>query len=450
MNINVERINISNAVIKCLVDEKEFSSKIDEIAKKDLKNVKIDGFRPGKTPLKMLKQKFSKELQESTEQSFMQEIYQDGLKKIGITQEDVLGEPIFDKYDKENNKLDVEMKISLKPIFKIIDYNECIPDIKKQNVTKAEVADRIKKIANSYIQPEDVKDRDIAQDKDFVNIDFKGFIDDKVFEGGEAKNYILEIGSKSFIDNFEEQIIGMKIGEEKDIQVSFPKNYQKEELSGKKVTFKVKLNSIQIKPEPKLDDELAKKIIPPKNSKEKDKQSDITFKTLEDDVKARMIEEKKSEYYATLKEKFFDTLLDKFEDFALPENIVEQEIVAMTRQKINAMNDDQIKDLKENSKKIDEIRDASKGESNKRVRLTFIVDAIAKKEDISITDQQLMQEIYIEAMQTNQDPKEMYEIYKKNNILAALKMALVEERLTTKLFDKKLNSTPAKTKPATK
>lgn len=439
MNVDVERINIANAVIKAFVEEKEFSSKLDDMAKKDLKNVKMDGFRPGKTPLKLLKQKFSKELQESVEQSFVQTIFQDGLKKIGVSKEDVLGEPIFDKFDSVNNTMDIVMRVSLKPIFKLADYNECVPEIKEQSVTKKEVDERMEQMASSYTEPQEVKGRDIVQDKDFANIDFEGFIDDKAFEGGSAKDFALEIGSKSFIDTFEEQIIGMKIGDNKDINVVFPKNYQKAELSDKKAVFKVKLNSIKVKDTLSVNDELAQKVLTPQKDKD-GKEKKFTLKDLEVQLKENISREKKNAYYADLKKDFFDKLIEQLEDFPLPENIIEQEIVSMSRQKINEMDDKEVEELKEDSKKVDEIRESCKDEATKRVRLTFIIDAIAQKEDISITEQQLMQEVYTEALYNRQDPREMYEAYRKNNLIPALRMALVEDKLTAKLFDKKLES----------
>jgi trigger factor len=436
MNINVERTNIANAVINAKVEPKEFLSKFDEVAKTDLKHVKLDGFRPGKVPMNMLKKKFNKELTQSVEQSFVEAAFNDGLKEIGVNKEDVLGEPIFDKFDNKDNKLDIILKISLKPIFKIDDYKSCIPEVKSKSVTKKEITDRIKQISNQYAQIEDVKTRDIVKDKDIVVLDFEGFVDKKAFDGGKSTDYQLEIGSKSFIDNFEEQLVGMKIGDKKDIEVSFPKDYQSEELKGKKATFKVQIKSIKEKKEPVIDDKLAQQIM--QNApgvKDKDK---ITLKILEDEVKKAIVSEKKSEYYSTLKKDFFDKLVSKFGDFALPENILEKETISMAQEKVNKMSEKEVEELKNNNTKIDEIKTSCQPEAKDRVKLTFIVDAIAKKEDVSVSDQQIMQEIYMEAIQTGQDPKATYELYQKNNLIPALKMAIIEEKVTEKLFDQKV------------
>ena len=433
MNIEIERVNIANALIKAVVSQEEFTKKLDEIAKKDLKNYRVDGFRKGKAPLKMLKKKFDKELRESTEQSFVSSIYEDGLKQIGITREDVIGDPSFEKLDKDNDALDLEMKVSLKPLFKLDDFSASLPAVDEQTTSAKEVDERVAKIALSQVTPEK-SDKEVAEEKDFVQLDFTGYIDDVKFDGGEAKDYVLELGSKSFIGNFEEQLVGMKVGTEKDVNVAFPDNYGNAELAGKDAKFVVSLKEVQVKKAPTVNDELAKKLLG--GTADATEAKDITVATLKDEVEKTIIKEKKDAYYQELKSDFFDKLVEQFKDFPLPDNVVEQEVLSITRQKINQMAQEEVDKLHDNKDAVDEIKKNCQTEAQKKVRLTFIIEAIAKAEDVSISEQQLMQEIYMEAIQTGNDPRGLYEQYKSNNLLPGLQMALIEEKVVNKLFDK--------------
>ena len=227
----------------------EWSKKIDDAFKKVIKTVKIDGFRPGKAPRNIYEQKYGKAslVMEAVDNS-MQEAYSKAL-------EEFKGEPIvqptvaIEKADEEG--VVYVFTFTTKPEVKIKKYTGL--NVKKDvvKVTKKDVDAEIEKMRKEYadLQVKEGK----AEEGDTVIIDFEGFDKDKAFEGGKAENYALELGSHSFIPGFEEALIGVKAGDKKDVNVSFPEDYHAEELKGKPVVFKVTVHEVKTKVYPELN-----------------------------------------------------------------------------------------------------------------------------------------------------------------------------------------------------
>jgi len=224
----------------------------------------------------------------------------------------------------------------------------------------------------------------------------------------------------------------MKPGETRTIEVTFPEDYHNKDIAGKKAKFEVTLKEIQVKEEPKIDDELAKKMLP--------NEENPTVELLKEKIKEQIKSEKLSKLYnEELKPKLIENLVEKY-DFDLPENIVEQEIDIKLNEKLRSMSEDELKELKDNPDKVKELRESLKDEAKKSVKATFIVDALAKKEGISVDDNEVIQTIYYEAMQMGQNPQEVLEAYKKQGLLPAIKMAMIEDKLLTHLLNKKLEA----------
>jgi trigger factor len=331
--------------------------------------------------------------------------------------------------DRVDSGLEVEVQISFRPTVNIEGYADLVPSYKTPRVTKKEIAQRIESMLKMSAPLKDLSRKRAVKSGDFVSMDFEGFVNGVAFEGGKAEKYQLEIGSGSFIPGFEDAVIGMKIGEEKDIEVTFPKEYNSKDLAGKPALFKVKLHGIQVKDITETpDDETLKKLLP---GEEKP-----TLEALEAQTKEQIENEKLSKVFSEeVKPKFVETILEKL-NFALPSNIVEQEIDMQVRNIFQNMSEEDIKDYSENPEKINAKREEYRDEATKSVKLTFIVDELSKAEKIKVEDQEVMQMIYFEAMQQGQDPKAYYEHYEKQGVLPAIKMSLIEERLFSQLFSK--------------
>jgi trigger factor len=369
---------------------------------------------------------YEKQIEDEAINSLIQEEYEEALKELGVKKEDIIGEPVFTKFERGDEKTEIEIKISLKPDVKIEGYEEIIPEIELPQISKEDVENKIKEYAKEVAEPVD-SDKEVVEKGDIAVIDFVGYIDDKEMENGSADNYPLEVGSNTFIPGFEEQLVGMKVGEEKEIKVTFPENYGAKEIAGKEATFKVKLNKIQEKKIPEINDDLAKKLL---------QSEDATVETLNEEIKKELLNAKKAEVFNPKKEELAQALVEKF-DFDLPDSIVEKEAEMTINQKASTMSEEEIKALTEDSEKLKQFQEEAKKEAAKKVKLTFIVDELAKKENIEVSDQEVLQVIYFEAIRSGQDAEKVYEYYKENNLIPAIKMSMVEDRLLTTLLDKK-------------
>ena len=222
----------------------------------------------------------------------------------------------------------------------------------------------------------------------------------------------------------------MKYEEEKEITVTFPESYQAKNLAGKEAVFKVTLHEIQEKAAPELNDEFAQKMLPG--------QENVTIDTLKDRIKEQMTAEVKSKYYREeLKPAYLETLVKEL-TFALPKSVVDQEINFALNNKIRTMSEEEINGLREDASKVEEIRNELKEDAENSVKATFIVDALAKAENVQVSDQEVMQVLYYEALQMGQNPQEIVKQYQEAGYLPAIKMSMIEEKVISKLLDEKL------------
>jgi len=422
----VEKINQANALIKIELDNSIIDAQKEKVAKRLSKQVKVDGFRKGKVPVAIVKKMYAETIDKEAVDELIKDEYADALKELGIKQEDIVGEPIFTKFDRGEEKTEIEIKLSLKPDVNVEGYEDLIPEVELPQISDEEVEEKIKEYAKEASEPVKV-DKEVAEKGDIAVIDFIGYIDGKEMENGEANDYPLELGSNTFIPGFEDQVEGMKVGEEKEITVTFPEEYQAKEIAGKEATFKVTLKEIRAKQVPEIDDELAKKLL---------QKDDATVETLKEEIKKELLMTKKAELFAPKKEELAEKLLEAI-NFDLPDSIVEKEAELVINEKASKMTPEDIQALTSNEEKLNELREEAKKEAAEKVKLTFIVDELAKKENVVVDDNQVLQVIYFEALRAGQDAEKVLEYYKENNLLPAVKMSMVEEQLLSTLLDKK-------------
>ena len=429
MKVTVNKVDDANIIISGTLDAAAIDANVEKLAKQAAKEVKVDGFRPGKVPVSVVKQMHGEKLAQDAEGEALRELIDTGLAEAKIDPADMIGQPSFKKYEKTDDGIEVEVEVSLRPTFDLEGYMNVVPDFEKPKADPKEVEAKLEEIATQQAPYTKIKRKRMVKDGDMTLIDFEGFIDGVPFEGGKAEKFNLKIGSGQFIPGFEEQIIGMKYEEEKDVVVNFPENYGSKDLAGKEATFKVKLHEIQEQQAVEPDDEFAKKIL----SDEK-----ATLETLKEKLADQVSSESLSKLYSEeLKPKLVEALVEKF-NFALPNNIVEQEIDAKVNAKAQTMDEEELKTYQEDIKKLEELRDSVRKEAEDSVKATFIVDALAKKEGIEVDDQEVMSALYYQAMMSGQDAQELVKYYQENNLLPAAKMGLLEDKLFGKMlgFDK--------------
>ncbi len=431
MKFNATKTNEANAVITGTVEAGVIETNLNKLAKEAAKTMDIQGFRKGKVPVAVVKNRYADKLTQDAQGEAIRTILADGLKELDIANADLIGEPAITKFDKqENGDIKVEIELSCRPTIDLGDYKVLLPEIAPIEVSDKEIDERINTMAAQGAPLEKIKRKRMVKSGDFAVIDFEGFKDGVPFEGGKAEKHTLEIGSGSFIPGFEDQVIGMKYEEEKEITVTFPEDYQSKDLAGAEVVFKVKLHEIQEKATPVIDDEFAKKVL--------GNEENPTVELLKEKIKEQITLEKKSKYYnEDLKPQYLESLVENI-SFEVPTSVLEQEISQLLNNQVRTMSEDELNSLKEDQAKIEAMREEVKPEAVRSVKATFIIDALAKAEGVTVEDQEVTQTLYYEAMMQGQDGQALIKQYEEAGYLPAIKMSMIEQKVITKLLDEKV------------
>ncbi|MCW8837535.1 MAG: trigger factor [Thiovulaceae bacterium] len=429
MEIKSNKIDGANAEIEATILKEVVDSNLEKIAKELAKTANVQGFRKGKVPVAIIKQQYGEKLVQDAEAEALRTVLDSGLEQMEIDNSALIGEPTISKFDKSDDKIEVMVKVAMRPVIELGDYASLAKDFDKPEIKDEDVDARLKEISESQAPLENIKRNRKMKDGDTAVIDFEGFVDGKAFEGGKAENFELLLGSGQFIPGFEDQLIGVKRDEEVEINVTFPKEYQAKDLAGKEAMFKVKVNGIKVKGEVELDDELAKKLLG---------KDDATLDSLKEELKTQMESEELIKLYnEDLKPALLESLVAEIK-FDLPEFVVEQEIDMALNKKAQSMSEEEIKELRENAEKLKELRETFRSDAEESVKATFIIDSLAQAENIKVEEQEVMQTIYYEAMQMGQDPQKAYEQYKEAGYIPAIQMSMVEDKVLRQILDSKI------------
>ena len=368
-----------NKEIKVKIEGQQWKDAIEKAYKKIAKNIKIDGFRPGKAPKDMIIKKYG---QSNLWLEAAEECIQDAYAKMLDDNKDleIVAQPQGGITSVSDDYIEFTFSLILKPEVKLGKYKKL--GIKKDTVKveKKEVEESLKAMQKRYAEVI-VKEGNV-EDGDTAVIDFEGFKDGVAFEGGKGENYSLEIGSGSFIPGFEEQLIGMAKGEEKEIKVTFPENYHAEELKGQEATFKVKVNEVKTTSIPELD---------------KDFFEDLGMEGIdsEESLKKQLEENIKTRKEADAENKFIDELLDaavKNMEVEIPHEMIHEEIDRMLRQyeenlKMQGITLEQFYQFTNSNE--DALKHEMHGEAEKRVSERLLLEQIVKEENISISSEEV-------------------------------------------------------------
>lgn len=433
MTFKTKKTDESNYTISATISATTIDTNIDKVAKQASKTMDIQGFRKGKVPTNVVKQRYGDKLKQDAHGEAIRELISKALKDLKIENKDLVSEPDITKFDEnKDNSLELQIDISTRPNIKLDDYKSYIPKMTKPKITEKEVDEQLQEIAKQSASLEKIARKRMVKKGDFAVIDFEGFKDGVAFDGGSAKNHTLEIGSNSFIPGFEDQVIGMKYDETKDISVTFPKEYQAKDLAGQDVVFKVTLHEIQEKKAPELTDEWAATILP--------NEKDVTLDSLKNKLKEQIQNQKKDKYFNDdIKPKYIESLIKNI-SFDVPQSLVKQEINAILDNKARTMSEDEIKNLRDNPDELTKLQDSFKPQAIKNVKSTFFIDTLAKEEKIEISDQEVSQTIYYEAMMNGQDGTATMKQYEEAGYLPMIKMSIIESKVITQIFNEALDN----------
>ena len=404
------------------IENKEFEKVVDDKLEHLSKNTKFPGFRPGKTPKAMLKQRYRSsvlseafdEIVNNTVTAVVKE------KKLALAMQPKVKVENFE--DGKDIKLEITAEIM--PEITVGDFSAIVLDKFVADVPEAEIKKAIDYIVHSRRETVKVEDPEYkAQKGDSVVIDFVGSVDGKEFEGGKANGHPLELGSGAFIPGFEDQLIGAKAGDKVDVKVKFPDNYHAQNLAGKDAIFAVEVKAVRQPKTIEVNDDFAKSI------GEKD------LASLQENVKKRIA----ADYDRASKLKLKRQLLDKLDDaynFDVPAGLVEAEFKTIADQYEHAKKHNQL-DEHEKSTPEDELMAEYKKIAVRRVKLGLLLSKIGEQSKIGITNEDITQAIINEAKKYPGQEKVVLDYYKKNSeAVEALKAPIMEEKLIEHVLGK--------------
>ena len=425
MNVTTEKIENHKVVLTIEVPAEELDKGIKAACKSLANRVNIPGFRKGKAPRRILEMNIGKEaiLDEAFDR-VAQKAFDEALKQENL---DPVDRPQVDIVTLEEGK-DVVFKATITPVPEVTlgEYKGLKVAKDAVEVKDEQVEEQVKNILNHHAKMVDAEEGATVANDDFITLDFKGEVDGVAFAGGEGKDYPLQIGSHSFIDTFEDQLVGLKVGEEKDVNVTFPEEYHAKDLAGKAAVFHCKINSIKHKEMPELTDEFVK--------------ASTSYESIED-MKAKLREniEKNAQREADTKRR--NEILKQATDnitVDIPAVMVENLVSNMIQElSVNLENQGMNLDayLKYANMDMAKLREQYKESAAIAVKTDLMLDAVAKAEDIKVENADINAEIALLAATYGTTPQEVSKIIKKNHSIGNLVATVLHKKAANFIID---------------
>ena len=395
MSYTVEKISGNKVKLTFVESAEAFDAAMQKAYLKNRGKINVPGFRKGKAPRKLIENMYGEAVfYDDAFEIVAQPAYDEALKADAI---DAVDRPEVDiQQIGAGQELKFTIEVFVKPDITLGEYKGVAVEKNVQPVTEEAINARIDSDVERASTTQDVTDRPV-QAQDTVNLDYAGSVDGVPFEGGTAQGQTLVIGSNTFIPGFEDQMVGMSIGEEKDLQVKFPEQYHAEELAGKDAVFHVKVNSIQEKIKPELDDDFAA-----------DVSEFDTFAAYRQNI-VETLEKNAAERAESEME---DVLVQKVVDAAdcdIPNAMIEDEITSMLREMEMRMAYQGLRFedyLKYTGQTMDQLREQYKGEATNRVKTQLVLEAVAKAESIEPTEEDIEATYADQAKRMNREVEE--------------------------------------------
>lgn len=382
MSVQVETLEKSMAKLTIEVSAEEFEAALDKAYKKNKSKISLPGFRKGKAPRAMIEKMYGAGVFfEDAANDLIPGAYESAAKESEL---EIVAQPSIDVTQIEKGKPFIfTATVAVKPEVTLGDYKGIEVEKKTAEVTDEELQAEIDKVRESNSRMITVDDRAV-QDGDITTIDFEGFVDGEPFEGGKGEDYPLTIGSHSFIDNFEEQLIGKNIGEETEVNVTFPEQYQAEELQGRPAVFKVTIKEIKVKELPELDDDFAQ-----------DVSEFDTVDEYKEDLKKKLLENKE----AALKREKEEDVVGKIIENAtmeIPDPMVDTQVRQMVQefsQRIQSQGLSLQQYMQFTGMTPDSLTNELQPQALKRIQSRLVLEAVVAAENIETSDEDLEKEL---------------------------------------------------------
>lgn len=378
MSVQVENLEKNMVKLTIEVAEDKVADALKASYEKQKNRISVPGFRKGKVPMAMIEKMYGPEIfYEEAANIMMQEAYPAAVDESGV---DIVSQPTVDVVQLEKGKPFIfTAEVAKKPEVKLGKYNGVTVTKVDTAVTDEEVMEALERERNNNARTVTVEDRAVAQG-DTAVIDFEGFVDGVAFEGGKGENYALEIGSHSFIDTFEDQLVGKNTGDELDVNVTFPKEYHAEDLAGKPAVFKVKIHEIRAKELPELNDEFA---------------SDVSeFETLDEykeSVRKNLQETKENDARRVKEDEAIKKIVEKSE-MDIPDAMIDMQVQNMIQEFAQrlaqqGLNIDQY--MQFSGMTVDKMKEQLRPEAVMRIQSSLVLEQIVKEENIEPSDEEI-------------------------------------------------------------
>mgnify|MGYP001124228350 CR=1 FL=1 len=382
MSVQVENLEKNMAKLTVTVSADKFEKAMQEAYQKQKSRINIPGFRKGKVPRAMIEKAYGPEVfYDDAANIVINEEYPQAMEESGL---DIVSRPDIEVTQIEKGSEFVFVaEVAVKPDVELGEYKGVAVTKSEVSVSDEEVTAELENIRNQQARTIEVTDRAV-QEGDTVIIDFEGFVDGVAFEGGKGENHPLEIGSHAFIDNFEEQLIGKNAGDETEVHVTFPEQYQAKELAGKPAVFQVKIHTIKAKEVPELSDEFI---------------SDISeFETLDEykaDVKEKLLKRKEDAAKGAKEDEAIQKIIDASK-MDIPDPMIDMQCENMIQEfesRISQQGLSLEQYMQFSGSNIDKIKDQVRPEAVQRIQSSLVLEKIAEKENVEVTEDEINAQI---------------------------------------------------------
>ena len=382
MSVQVEKLEKNMAKLTIEASAEDFEKAVNAAYNKNKNRINVPGFRKGKAPRIMIEKMYGAGIFfEDAANALIQTEYPKAAEECGL---EIVSQPEIDVVQIEKGKSFIfTAEVAVKPEVTLGEYKGVEVEVSGTEVTEEEVAAELKKEQESNSRTLDVDDRAV-ENGDMITLDFEGFVDGTAFEGGKGTDYPLTIGSNSFIPGFEEQLVGAVIGEEKDVNVTFPEKYHAADLAGKPAVFKCTVKAIKVKELPELDDEFAK-----------DVSEFDTLAEYKEDIAKKLKERKEDVAKREKEDKVVDKLIENAE-MDIPEPMVQSQISQLMNDFIRRMQAQGLSiDQYYQFTGLDQakIQEQMRPQALKRIQSRLVLEKVAEVENIEISDEKVDEEI---------------------------------------------------------
>ncbi|MDT2724628.1 MULTISPECIES: trigger factor [Enterococcus] len=384
MTAKWEKTGTNDGVLTFSIEQAEIQKGLTTAFNKVKGNLNVPGFRKGKVSRQVFNRMYGEEaLYEDALNAVLPEAYEAAVKEAGI---DPVSQPKIDVDSMEKGQdWVIKAEVTVKPEVKLGDYKELTVEKQDREVTEEDVDARIKREQEAQAELV-IKEDEAAENGDTVVIDFEGFLGEETFEGGKGENYSLELGSNSFIPGFEDQLVGVKAGESKEVNVTFPEDYQADDLAGKDAVFKVTVHEVKAKELPELDDEFAKDV----------DDSVETLAELKEKYRKELTETKEKAAEDAKDEAAIRQAVENAEIVELPHSMVHDEVHRSMDEFLNNMQRQGISPemyYQLTGSTEADLHQQFEGEAETRVKTNLVIEAIAKAEGLEATEEDIEKEI---------------------------------------------------------